>query len=325
MAVASAPRQEAFDQVLKDEFGDGDFLKELARAKEEEVEEEQTSLTMGQGQPGRSETLTQSAEPEPAVDTPRASTPRKRKKRKKKRKKKPQKPAPDDTTQLESVLHECNLERYSGALRDGGYGCEICAQADDEDWDDVNVNVVDGRRLKLAMRTRLGYAPEPGSAAQLAELERERRHPALLEEEPEQPRADVSVEHQQRGKVVEPELEPDEPDELDPTLEPEPELVPEPEPELVPEPEPDVDDSTDPPPSDYDQFVQLFCDGMKIKATNAAEYAKRLVADEFDLEIFESLSPAEMKAEFGFAGGDVKRVEKYRAKVEAAEAADAGD
>jgi hypothetical protein len=52
---------------------------------------------------------------------------------------------------------------------------------------------------------------------------------------------------------------------------------------------------------------------MKIKAANAAEYAKRLVGEEFDLEIFNDLSLAELRSDFGFAAGDIKRVERYRA------------
>eukprot|EP01044_Picomonas_judraskeda_P041025 COSAG03_NODE_20444_length_319_cov_0.704545_2_plen_63_part_01 len=60
-----------------------------------------------------------------------------------------------DAIQLLSVLRECDQARHFGALRNGGYDCLSCAQADDEDWDDIGVPVEDGRRLKAAMWSKI--------------------------------------------------------------------------------------------------------------------------------------------------------------------------
>ena len=47
-------------------------------------------------------------------------------------------------------------------------------------------------------------------------------------------------------------------------------------------------------------FVALLGE-MKIKAANAAEYAERLVAEDYDRELFVEMSPDELKADIGFS------------------------
>ena len=58
-------------------------------------------------------------------------------------------------------------------------------------------------------------------------------------------------------------------------------------------------------------FVALLGE-MKIKAANAAEYAERLVAEDYDRELFVEMSPDELKADIGFSGADAKRFTKWK-------------
>ena len=61
-----------------------------------------------------------------------------------------------DSQRLQSVVAKCELLGSFDQLLAMNYDCEICAKADDDDWDDVGMSVEDGRKLRAAMRQEMG-------------------------------------------------------------------------------------------------------------------------------------------------------------------------
>ena len=64
------------------------------------------------------------------------------------------------------------------------------------------------------------------------------------------------------------------------------------------------------------EFFEAILKEMKIKPEQAAEYAKSLVSQGYDSELFTEEPLDSLGEHFGFVRGDVKRVEKYRLQLE---------
>ena len=72
----------------------------------------------------------------------------------------------------------------------------------------------------------------------------------------------------------------------------------------------------DPEDGTVEFFTQLL-EKMGIKAAKAEKYAKGLVEEEYDLKLFNEATEQELKEDFGFVKGDIKRVISFRAEQRA--------
>ena len=58
---------------------------------------------------------------------------------------------------LESVLQDLNLTALAAPLASLGLDNQSIAQADDDDWEDLEIDIAQGRLLRRTMRQKLGY------------------------------------------------------------------------------------------------------------------------------------------------------------------------
>ena len=58
---------------------------------------------------------------------------------------------------LESVLQELNLTALAAPLASLGLDNQSIAQADGDDWEDLEIDIAQGRLLRRTMRQKLGY------------------------------------------------------------------------------------------------------------------------------------------------------------------------
>ena len=59
-------------------------------------------------------------------------------------------------------------------------------------------------------------------------------------------------------------------------------------------------------------FFEQLLESMGIKPEKAKQYAESLVAEEYDLRLMRELSAHELKTDFGFVKGDIKRFEGWK-------------